>query len=72
MANKEEALARLIETTKENLWFIANQPMTKEEAQQVREKIAKPLGVLISKNELSVENNLRHKLQRVYRRKGNE
>jgi hypothetical protein len=72
MANKEEALARLIETTKENLWFIANQPMTKEEAQQVREKIAKPLGVLISKNELSVENNLRHQLQRVNRRKGNE
>lgn len=72
MANNDEALARLIETTKENLWFIANQPMTKEEAQQVREKIAKPLGVLISKNELSVENNLRHKLQRVNRRKGNE
>jgi hypothetical protein len=72
MANNDEALARLIETTKENLWFIANQPMTKEEAQQVREKIAKPLGVLISKNELSVENNLRHQLQRVNRRKGNE
>lgn len=70
MANKEEALARLIEITTESLWFIASQDFSRDEAIKVRGEISKPLGVLVSKNGLSVENNLRHKLQRANKKKG--
>lgn len=70
MTENSENLDQLIETTKENLWTIANlENLPREEAVRFRELLSRPLGVFVSKNNLSVTKNSSNKIERHQKKK---